>query len=311
MIHPQPTSAVYTTSMSNIVVLAGGNSNERNVSLRSGAAVAHALNSIGHHVTTIDPRDGLTLPVQTDVVFPALHGLGGEDGTVQAALETASVPYVGSGPAASALCFDKWLYRRVLTVAGLPVADGAVVTLESIWESPLSRQPFALKPIQGGSTIDTFIVRDLVNVDKKPLETVLRKYGVMLLEALISGTELTIGILDTTPLPVVEIIPPTGSEFDYDNKYNGKTQELCPPQHVSAEIQKHAQALALKAHKLASCRHLSRTDIMVDEPGELYVLETNTLPGMTDQSLFPKAAAAAGINFPDLCDKLVKLALAK
>lgn len=297
--------------MANIVVLAGGNSNERDVSLRSGAAVAEALRTMQHHVTIIDPRDGLTLPKNTDAVFPALHGLGGEDGTIQAVLETAGVPYVGSGVAASALCFDKWLYRQVLIAAGLPVADGTVATLESIWESPLSKKPFVLKPIQGGSTIDTFIVRNPDSVDKKPLEQALRKYGTMLLEALISGTELTVGVLDDTVLPVVEIIPPSDGEFDYDNKYNGQTREICPPQNVGDTIQKQAQELALKVHQLTACRHLSRTDIMIDSMDKLYILETNTLPGMTDQSLFPKAAQAAGMTFPDLCDKLINLALAK
>lgn len=296
--------------MSNVTVLAGGNSNERDVSLRSGAAVAAALREKGHRVTMLDPRDGLGALGKPDVVFPALHGAGGEDGTIQAALETAGVPYIGSGVAASALCFDKWLYRQVLQSAGLPVAPGELVTADTLWRSPLSKQPFVLKPIQGGSTIDAHIVRDPINIDKKMIEASLRRYGVMLLETLIIGTEVTVGILGDKPLPSIEIIPPEGGDFDYDNKYNGKTQELCPPQHVSDALQKKAQKLALAAHQLTGCRHLSRTDLMINTAGKLFILETNTLPGMTNQSLLPKAATAAGLSFPELCDKLVRLALA-
>lgn len=297
--------------MRKIVVLAGGNSSERDVSLRSGAAVTKALRSKSYEVTTIDPRDGLENLDKPDVVFPALHGVGGEDGTIQAALESAGVRYVGSGVAASALCFDKWLYRQVLISAGLPVTEGQTVTSLSIWQSPLAQKPFVLKPIQGGSTIDTFIVRDTASADKKTITETLDRYGSMLLESLVSGTELTVGVLDTRALPPVEIIPPSGGEFDYTNKYNGQTQELCPPQHVSGELQKQAQSLALRVHKLAGCRHFSRTDIMIDSGGKLFILETNTLPGMTNQSLFPKEAAADNLSFPDLCDQLVQMALAK
>jgi len=297
--------------MSTIVVLAGGISNEHEVSVRSGAGVAEALRSKGHTVTILDPAADMEQLGRPDVVFPALHGLGGEDGTIQAALEAAGVPYVGSGVAASALCFDKWLYRQVLIAAGLPVADGELVTLQTVWDSPLSTRPFVLKPVQGGSTIDTFIIRDPAAANKKMLEASLQKYGAMLLEELIVGTELTVGVLGETPLPLVEIIPPADGEFDYENKYNGKTQELCPPQHVDESAQHQAQQLALQTHRLTGCRDLSRTDIMLSAEGRLVILETNTLPGMTDQSLFPKAAATDGIPMADLADRLVAMALAR
>jgi D-alanine-D-alanine ligase len=295
--------------MKRVVVLAGGDSNEREVSLRSGDAVAGALRAKGYDVKIMDPRDGLEELGEPAAVFPALHGAGGEDGTIQATLESIGVPYVGSGVAASALCFDKWLYRQVLAAAGLPVADGAIVTTQTIWQSPLARQAFVLKPIQGGSSLDTFIVRGAANLNKKRVEQTLRRYGAMLMEKLIPGTELTVGVLSDEALPPVEIIPPGGGEFDYDNKYNGQTKELCPPQNVSTATQKRAQQLALKAHQIAGCRHLSRTDIIIDKRGRLYILETNTLPGMTGQSLYPKEATARGLTFPDLCDRLVGMAL--
>ena len=292
-------------------MLAGGTSNEREVSLRSGKAVADALQSKGHDITVIDPRDGLDDIGAPDAVFSALHGAGGEDGTIQAALEARGLAYIGSGVATSALCWDKWLYRQILQAAGLPVAKGEVVTLNNIWQSSLTKKPFVLKPIQGGSTLDAYIIRNPAKADKSELEQSLNKYGAMLLEELVVGTELTVGVLDGEPLPVIEIVPPEDGEFDYDNKYNGKTQELCPPKSVSKDMQQHAQELALQVHELTGARDLSRTDFMADRTGNLFILETNTLPGMTDQSLYPKAAAANGLTFPELCDKLVQLALAR
>jgi D-alanine-D-alanine ligase len=291
--------------MSSIVVLSGGISNEREVSQRSGNAVADALRAKGHTATILDPATDMAKIGKPDAVFPALHGVGGEDGTVQAALEMAGVPYVGSGVAASALCFDKWLYRQVLSSAGLPVAKGELVTTLTIWDSPLAKAPFVLKPIQGGSTLDTFIIREPAAADKDALHACLNKYGLMLLEELVPGIELTVAVLGDKAMPAVEIIPPENGEFDYENKYNGRTQELCPPQHIDDETHAKIQELALKAHQLTGCRDLSRTDIMAAPNGRLVILETNTLPGMTNQSLFPKAAAAGGVPMSELIDRLV------
>lgn len=297
--------------MKNIVVLAGGTSNEREVSLRSGEAVAAALRAKGYTATIKDPATDLHGLGSPDAVFPALHGEGGEDGVVQAALEAARIPYVGSGVAASALCFDKWMYRQVLQAAGLPIAQGEMVTVESIWQSSLTKRPFVLKPARGGSTIDVFIVRDLDTINKPKIEASLRRYGLMLLEELVSGVEMTVGVLDEKPLSVVEIIPPSGGEFDYENKYNGETRELCPPEHISESLQAQAAELAARAHTLTGCRDLSRTDIIATPEGALVILETNTLPGMTDQSLFPKSAAAMGIPMVELIDRLVQNALSR
>jgi len=295
--------------MYKIVVLAGGTSNEREVSLRSGAAVAKALEAKGHHVTVLDPARDLARLGSPDVIFPALHGAGGEDGTLQACLETLGIPYVGSGVATSAMCFDKWLYRRVMLAAGLPIANGALVSAATIWKSPLVQKPFVLKPSQGGSTLDVHIVRDPQSADKAKIEADLNRYGMMLLEELADGIELTVGVLDGRALPAVEIIPPEHGEFDYENKYNGKTQELCPPQHIDDEMHGKIKLLAEQAHRIAGCRDLSRTDVIITKSGHIVLLETNTLPGMTDQSLFPKAAQAGGMPFEELVDSLVTLAV--
>lgn len=191
---------------------------------------------------------------------------------------------------------------------GLSVAASAEVSFEDFKSSPLKDKPFVLKPIDGGSSLDIVIVRDITTLPEAQIETVFTKYNTLLLERLIEGAEITVGVLGAEALPVVEIIPPADGEFDYENKYNGATQELCPPQHVSASAQAAAKKLAVEIHNLTGCRHYSRTDMIVQKDDRLIVLETNTLPGMTDQSLFPRAAAAAGYTMSELTDKLVKLA---
>jgi D-alanine-D-alanine ligase len=176
-------------------------------------------------------------------------------------------------------------------------------------DNPLFGKSFVLKPIEGGSTLDALIARTPSPEKLEEAKQLLKKYDKMLLEELIFGIEITVPVLGNKALPVIEIIPPADKEFDYENKYNGASQELCPPQNVSDEIQKRAQELAERIHKLCGCNDMSRTDMIIDESGELFVLETNTIPGLTDQSLFPKAAAEAGHSMSELVDILVKSAL--
>ena len=299
--------------MTKIHVLAGGNYSEREVSLRSGAAVTAALQKAGYDdVTLLDPATTSIDDIAAcDVVFPALHGTGGEDGTLQAQLEERGVAFVGSGSAASALCFDKWRYREFVEAYELPMAAGALVQADNYQTHTLASGPYVLKPLEGGSSIDTYIVRDPAHAAHAQIAETFHRHPTMLMEQLIIGTELTVGVLEQRALPVIEIIPPADGEFDYENKYNGATQELCPPIHVSSQVQQAAQALALRVHQETGCRDFSRTDIMCDAAGHLYLLETNTLPGMTDQSLFPKMAAAEGLDMSALCTKLVTLALTR
>lgn len=296
--------------MTQIHIVCGGISGEREVSLRSGAAVAEALRAKGYGVTVFDTTDDPDAITACDVVFPVLHGLGGEDGSIQAILDAHNAQYVGSDVAASQLCFDKFRYRQIVKEAGLPIAQGALVNEDEYKTHPLSQKPHVLKPFDGGSSLGVIIVREDMVVDAAQVEEAFKEHGQMLLEELIVGDELTIGILGDVALPVIEIIPPADGEFDYENKYNGKSQELCPPVHVSQEVQQHAQELALAAHQLTGCRDFSRTDIMYDRKRDAYfILETNTIPGMTSQSLFPKMAAAMGLDMPELCDRLVTFAL--
>jgi D-alanine-D-alanine ligase len=300
--------------MTRVLLLAGGNSDEREVSLRSGASVKAALIKAGYEVKEFDPAQPLTKTEVEgcDVVFPVLHGAGGEDGTLQAQLDKFGTPYVGTGTAASELCFDKWRYKELLIENGLPTPRGELVNEAGFWESKLIKNPFVLKPYDGGSSVDTLIMRDgRPEPNHATVAELFKKHSELLLEELIEGTEITLPVLGQEALPVIEIIPPPSGEFDYENKYNGKSQELCPPLHVAQDIQAKAQDMAVRIHKLTNCRDFSRTDIMIDTADNLFVLETNTIPGMTDQSLFPKAAQVSGISMEQLVDKLVRLALAR
>lgn len=294
-----------------VLVLGGGDSDERAVSLRSAAAVSAALAKAGYNVSEFDPANYLyelqQAAIDAEVVFPVLHGKNGEDGVVQKILEEVGVPFVGSGSWASKLCFDKAQFKELMRQNGVQTPRGSVVGREFLLSAE-SNQPFVLKPNDGGSSIDTYIVRR-TNGASLVDPTVFDRHETMLYEELITGKEITISLLDGEALPVIEIVPPPYGEFDYDNKYNGKTQELCPPQSVSEETQVMASRLSEQVNTLCGARHFARVDIMVDNHGGLFVLELNTIPGMTDQSLFPKAASTAGIPMQQLVDRMVKMAI--
>lgn len=295
-----------------VIVLGGGDSLERDVSLRSATAVAKALEAGGFRVVRHDPRVGLEMlnddVSEEMVIFPILHGSGGEDGTLQAAMEAKKLKFLGSNSTSSRLCFDKAQTRDCLAQNGLPIASGETVRREEYESSKLYSQPHVLKAVGGGSSIGTYIVHNPSDIDPKEVDEVFQVSERAVIEELIEGAEITVSILGTTALPVIEIIPPEEGEFDYENKYNGKTQELCPPVSVSQAAQLAAQRLAEEAHRVLGCRHLSRVDMMVRNDDTLVILEVNTMPGMTDQSLYPKAALTAGYTFPALMTEFVKLA---
>lgn len=292
-------------------VLGGGISPEKEVSHRSATAVKEGLEALGHTVTYLDPNslpldDLLAVVRQSDGVFPILHGLGGEDGSLQGYFSAKGIPYFGPDATACANTYDKVVFKKILEAHGIATPRWNTVSVGSFAEEPLTKAPFVLKPIGGGSSIDTFIVRSLP-FDSEPLLEALARYDTMLIEELVEGSEITVGVLENEVLPVVEIIPPTDSEFDYENKYNGATTELCPPKNVSEAIQTQAQTLALAVHSVTQCRHLSRTDILINAQGKLFVIDTNTIPGLTSQSLFPKAAQVAGYDWVALVERFTKL----
>lgn len=281
-----------------VIVLKGGTSSEREVSLRTGRAVEEALTGLGMEVHSIDVRSELfSLPSGNAPVFICLHGTFGEDGSLQERLENEGRLYTGSGPEACRLAFNKLAARECFRKAGLRVAAGGA------WEAGINPgYPFVLKPVADGSSVGVFIVRD--DNDLPEAVAAAEARGEYMFEEWIDGREVTVGVLGSTALPVVEIRPVKGF-YNYENKYTeGKTEHLCPAPFddiTTARIQE----AALTAHDVTGCEVYSRVDFLVPKTGEPVLLEVNTIPGMTELSLLPEAAAAAGISFPELCSRIL------
>ena len=291
-----------------ITVMLGGPSAEREVSLKTGAAVARALRSLGHQVQELDPKTpDWILPTPTDVVFLALHGTYGEDGTVQAQLDKLGVPYTGCDAEASRLAFDKVLTKQRCVEAGVPTAkfvvvDSAATPWPRGWQPPV-----VVKPVRQGSSVGLQFVERVADW-ADALREALRYDTQLLVEEKIEGRETTVGILDGVALPVVEVRPKEGT-YDYRNKYTpGNTEYFCPASFDGATT-KAIQTAAGGAFRSIGGRDYARVDVMVRANGEPVVLEVNTLPGMTETSLLPKAAAAAGLSYEALCQRMVELAL--
>lgn len=291
----------------NITVMLGGPSAEREVSLSSGRAAAAALRSLGYQVTELDPqKPGWRLAPGTDVVFLALHGTYGEDGTVQAELERLGVPYTGCDAVASRIAFDKALTKERCVAAGVPTARSLVLdSAKAPW--PMGwNPPVVIKPVRQGSSIGLQFV-ERVQEWPTALAEALRHDSQVLLEEKISGRECTVGILADEPLPLVEVRPKAGV-YDYRTKYSvGAAEYLCPAPFDAAVTQR-VQAAGLAAFRAIGGRDYGRVDVMVRPNGDPVVLEVNTLPGLTETSLLPKAAAAAGVNYAALCERMVELA---
>jgi len=289
--------------MKKVVVLAGGKSSEREISLRSGAAVAKSLRENGFEVVTLDPADKRFASRIVEIpdiysVFISLHGPGGEDGTIQGFLETLGFPYTGSGVLASSLALDKILAKRLFISAGLPTPPSC---------PPLSF-PMVSKPSRSGSTIGISIVRR--EEDLEPALKEARRYdSQVLMECYIPGTEVTVSILgneNPRVLPSIEIVPASGF-YDYQAKYApGGSKHIIPPALPEEWVSK-AEGVVLEAHQLLGCRGLSRSEVIIDKGGNPYILDVNTIPGFTETSLFPESAKAAGISFNELTLKLIEL----
>jgi D-alanine-D-alanine ligase len=287
-----------------ITVMLGGPSAEREVSLRSGAAVAQALRSLGHCVRELDPReDGWALAPETELVFLALHGTYGEDGTVQRRLEALGVPYTGADAESSRIAFDKALTKERCLAAGVPTAPFTVLSAPTDSWPPGWQPPVVLKPLRQGSSVGLRMVDQ-----PEQLAEALRFDSAVLMEERVFGREATVGILADTALPLIEVRPKQGV-LDYQNKYTkGATDYFCPAP-FDAPTTARVQAAGLGAFRAVGARDYGRVDVMVRPTGEPVVLEVNTLPGMTELSLLPKAAAAVGYAFPALCQAMVELAL--
>ena len=297
-----------------IVVLAGGPSSERDISIKSGKAVYNALKKKGQSVDFLDVKDDFRASLEAkdpDIVFIALHGRFGEDGTVQAMLEEMRIPYTGSGVEASRLAMDKVASRRIFTRNGILAPRFRVLAKSQDPESVLKdfKIPFVIKPRNEGSSIGLSVVRDKSQINIA-LEKAFKYSDMILIEEYIHGRELTVGILENKALPVIEIMA-RNQIYDYEAKYEDKDTAYLVPADLEEEKRKRAQGYAVKAHNALNCADFSRVDMRMDKNGSIFTLEINTIPGLTERSLLPKAARAAKINFEDLCMKLIELACKK
>ncbi len=301
-----------------LALIAGGTSGEREVSLQGAIGVEQALNKDKYEVIRYDPATDLARLAadakQIDAAFILLHGIHGEDGTIQGMLELLGIPYQGSGVLGSALAMDKNLAKTIYRLHGLPVATWEMASQEHVNDpAPLLAQlslPVVVKPIRQGSSLGMSVVREAEQLGPA-LATAFEHDSQVMVEEFIQGREITVGVIgndELMPLPLVEVIPDEKYEFfNYEAKYQpGATHEVCPAE-VEDSIRDKAQQYGLIAHNILQLHGYSRTDMIVRD-NEIFLLETNTIPGMTPTSLLPQAAAEAGLDFPALLDRLISLA---
>ena len=302
-----------------VALLAGGISSEREISLQSGKQVYAALDKNKYNILQYDPKTDLARLVQNaakiDAALIILHGPYGEDGTVQGLLDLLNIPYQGSGVLGSALAMNKLATKKLYEKAGLSVPAYVVYdrcnTVDAEKCAAQIGLPLVVKPVEAGSSVGMSIVKTATNLPRA-LEKAGEYDNAVLVESYIEGTELTGGVIgnkELEALPLIEIIPDKSYEFfDYEAKYTaGATEEICPAR-INEEMTQKAQSYAKIAHRALFCRGYSRTDMILRDD-EIYVLETNTIPGMTATSLLPQAAQKAGMNFSRLLDKLIELGL--
>jgi D-alanine-D-alanine ligase len=331
-----------------VAVLFGGTSAERDVSIASGAQVVQALRQGGHQVVAIDTARGALNPAEEqrllatgvsvappgedelamvragssgsllagadlrgiDVVFLVLHGGTGEDGTIQALLDLTGIPYVGSGHRASATAMDKDVSKRLFRAAGAPTPDWLMAPADAAEVESALGYPLVVKPNKQGSTVGLTVVKERAQLQAAIAEA-FRHDDEVMLERFVPGRELTCGILGHRALAVGEIVPKRAEIFDYESKYqHGGAEEIFPAD-LTDEQTRTVQELSLRAHRALKLEGFSRVDFRMDPDGGVWCLEANTLPGMTATSLLPQSAAAAGIPFPELCERICRLALEK
>ncbi|MEM9574783.1 MAG: D-alanine--D-alanine ligase [Pseudomonadota bacterium] len=300
-----------------IAVLMGGWSNEREVSLMSGNGVADALENNGHKVTRVDMDRNIAMELddlKPDVVFNALHGVPGEDGAVQGMLDLMQIPYTHSGMVSSVIAIDKELTKQQLVPAGIPMPDGKMVKSVDVHKADPLPRPYVLKPVNEGSSLGVAIVKEDSNYGNpigKDVSGPWQEFDELLAEPFIKGRELTTAVIGGKAMCVTELKPKSGF-YDFDSKYtDGLTDHICPAE-IPADIEKLCLEYALKAHEILGCKGASRTDYRWDDEqgiDGLFVLETNTQPGMTPLSLVPEQAKHMGISYEELVEMIVREAL--
>lgn len=295
-----------------IAVLMGGPGSERDVSLASGKAVLKALLGLGLNAEGVDiTSTDIRLPEGADFAFNVIHGTFGEDGQLQAALENLGVPYTGAGVESSRKAFDKNLAKAAFAAAGVPTPKSEIIDVSNGVTLPSFPVPFVVKAPREGSSVGVHIVKDPAKA-MAAMEDAAKYGNDILVEEYVSGYELTVTILDDQAYPIVHIIPPEG-EYDFSSKYpwlsGGKGSQYVCPADIDEDAAKAVQAAAIAAHRSLGIEVYSRVDVLLDDAGRPFVLEANTIPGMTETSLLPKSAAAAGISFPELCRMIGELSL--
>ena len=301
-----------------VAVLMGGWSNERPVSLMSGNGVADALEKVGYQVSRVDMDRNVAqvlAGLRPDVVFNALHGVPGEDGSVQGMLDLMGIPYTHSGMVTSVIAIDKELTKQRLVPAGIPMPKGVMVESESLYAADPLPRPYVLKPVNEGSSVGVAIVTDDSNYGSpiaRDAKGPWQEFDRLLCEPFIKGRELTVAVLGDKALCVTELKPKSGF-YDFDAKYtDGLTEHICPAE-IPGDITQYMLDTALRAHHLLGCKGASRTDFRWDDEDGMdgvFVLETNTQPGMTPLSLVPEQARHVGISYEQLVDIIVKEAIA-
>ncbi|MDA0802764.1 MAG: D-alanine--D-alanine ligase [Planctomycetota bacterium] len=293
-----------------VLVLRGGPDAEREVSLKSGSRVAEGLRTGGRHAVNdqvIERLDGAALrALGGDVIAPIVHGPWGEGGDLQELLEADGRPYLGAGPAAARVAMDKVQTKVVGAALGIPTPQWQVFRPG---DRLAIQPPVVIKPIADGSSVDLFLCHDAASAEDAA-ERVARRRGSVLVERLVSGREVTVGILGSDALPIIEIIP-AGGTYDYDAKYlRDDTVYRVNPNDLGRGVAEQATRDSLRLAQRIGCRDLARVDFLVAD-GVAWLLEINTMPGMTDHSLVPKAAESVGLPFPALCTKLIDLVMAR
>jgi len=288
-----------------VAVLLGGPGAEREVSLRSGAAVAKALRACGAIVEEVDVKGpDFVLPQGVDLAYNMIHGTFGEDGQLQDILDARGIPYTGEGAAGSKVAFDKILSKKQFDAASVPTAKWHIIREG---EQPQLELPFVIKAPKQGSSVGVHIIKHASQVPAA-LADCFQFGDEVLVEEFVKGRELTIGILGQEALPIIEIVPNEGF-YDYAHKYTKGASEYFVPADIGAEATQLVQEAAVAAHKALGLEVYSRVDILLAPDGRIGVLEINTIPGMTETSLLPKAAAVVGFDFPALCERIAEISL--